>query len=39
MQQNNEWTSHATKKVEPVQPVQMNICQCNTNGKDLSWSH
>ena len=27
------------KEVEPVQPVQMNICQSNTNRKELSWLH
>ena len=25
--------------MEPVEPVLKNICQSNTYGKDLSWSH
>ena len=27
------------KEVEPVEPVQMNIYQNNTNRKDLSWQY
>ena len=27
------------RKVEPVQPIQMNIYQRNTSRKDLSWPH
>ena len=27
------------KEVEPVELVQMNIYQCNTYRKDLSWLH
>ena len=35
--QNNEQTSLENKKVEPVQPVQMNYCQGDTYRKQLSW--
>ena len=27
------------KEVEPVEPVQMNMYESNTYGKDLSWLH
>ena len=27
------------KKVEPVEPIQMNTYQSNTYRKDLSWLH
>ena len=37
--QNNEYTSHKNKEVEPVEPVQMNIYQINTHRKDLNWLH
>ena len=37
--QNNEYTSHENKEVEPVEPVQVNIYQINTHRKDLSWLH
>ena len=37
--QNNEKTFLVNKKVEPVDPVQMNIHQSNTNRRDLSWPH
>ena len=30
---------HENKEVEPVEPVQMNICQGNTYRKDLTWLH
>ena len=35
----NEKTSLKNKEVEPGEPIQMNIYQCNTNRKDLSWLH
>ena len=35
--QNNKKTSLENKEVELAEPVQMNICQTNTYGKDLSW--
>ena len=34
-----EQTYPQNKKVEPVEPVQMNICQSNTYRKDLDWLH
>ena len=37
--QNNEWTYHENEKVEPFQPIQMNIYQSNIYRKDLSWLH
>ena len=30
---------HSNKKVQPVEPVQMNIYQSNTYRKDLNWLH
>ena len=36
---NNEQTSLEKKKVEPVEPVQMNIYQSNNYRKDFSWLH
>ena len=33
---NKESTSHDNKKVEPIEPVQINIYQSNTYRKDLS---
>ena len=35
--QNNKQTSLDKKEVELVEPVQINIYQSNTYGKDLSW--
>ena len=32
-------SAHENKEVEPVEPVQMNICQNNTYTKDLCWLH
>ena len=37
--ENNEKTSLENKEVEPVEPVQMNICQSNTDRKGLRWLH
>ena len=34
--QNNKWTSHENKVVEPVQLVQLNMYQSNTYRKDLN---
>ena len=34
---NSEYTFLENKEVEQVQPVQMNIYQNNTYGKDLTW--
>ena len=36
---NNEWTFHENKQVEPVQLVKKDIYQSNTCIKDLSWLH
>ena len=33
------WTSLENKEAYPVQPVQMNIYQSNTNREDLSWPY
>ena len=37
--QNNKYNSIENTEVEPAKPVQMNIYQSNTYGKDLSWLH
>ena len=37
--ENNEKTSLENKEVEPVEPVQMNIYQSNTDRKGLRWLH
>ena len=34
--ENNEWTSHEKKEVEPIEPVLKNIYQSNIYRKDLS---
>ena len=36
---NKVWTFHENKEVDTVQPVQVNIYQSNTFGKDLGWLH
>ena len=34
--QNNEYTSHENKEVEPFETIQINVYQSNTYRKDLS---
>ena len=35
----NKYAYLENKEVEPVEPVQINICQSNTYRKGLSWLH